>query len=124
MNRNHPWTRTARVGALLAVAAVLAAGCASRTQPSSPQQTQKVVPLDLSDAGQVVSVRVGDEILVTLGDQVRDSAWTVASYPKALLAVTSSDPRHGTFTFRAQAQGQGLVGFTRSGSCGPPARAV
>jgi hypothetical protein len=120
MNRNHPWTRTARVGALLAVAAMLAAGCASRTQPSSPQQTQKVVPLDLSDAGHVVSIHVGDEIIVTLGEQVRDSAWSVASYPKSLLAVTSSDPRHGTFTFRATALGQGLVGFTKSGRCGPP----
>jgi len=98
---------------------VLAAGCASRTQPSS-QQAPKVIPLDLADSGQVVSVHVGDEILVTLGEQVRDSAWTVASYPKSLLAVTSSDPRHGTFTFRARAEGQGQVGFTRTGSCGPP----
>ena len=121
MNRNRTLPRLARFGVPLGAVAILAAGCAARTTNSGPQAPgEKVVPVTLADQGRVVALQVGQEIQVSLGSPVRDYAWTVASYPRTILAIVSSDPKQGMFTFQARSKGQGLVGFTKTSRCGPP----
>jgi hypothetical protein len=111
----------ARFAIPLAAAAILAAGCASRTGAAGPGPSPtSIVPVTLSDQGKVISVQVGQVVQVSLGKPVAGYAWTVATYPHSILAIASSDPKQGTFTFRARSKGQGLVGFTKFGRCGPP----
>jgi hypothetical protein len=124
MNRNRTNPRIARFAvplALVAVGALLAAGCAARTTNRGPVgPAQRTTPLTLADRGKLVPLHVGDQIRVSLGDPGSGGAWTVASYPRPLLTITSSDPGHGLFTFQARSKGQGLVGFSLRGKCGPP----
>jgi hypothetical protein len=122
MNRNRTDLRTdqriARFAISLGLVAFLAAGCAARTTSGDHGVGQ--VPVSLADRGQTVTAQVGQVIRVSLGAPSNGGAWTLASYPKAMLSITSSDPERGQFTFQARAKGQGLVGFTLLGKCGPP----
>ena len=119
MNRNRTDARIARFAIPLALVAVLAAGCASRTTASG-DHAEGQVPVSLADRGKTVTAHVGEAIRVTLGSPANGGTWTLATYPRSMLDITSSDPEHGTFTFYARSKGQGLVGFSLLGLCGPP----
>ncbi len=118
MNRNRTDLRIARFAIPLAVVALLVAGCAKG--PVADHVPLKAVPVTLADKGQVVALHVGQEIQVSLGAPANGGAWTLATYPRSMLAVTATDPRSGQFTLQARSKGQGLVGFTLLGKCGPP----
>jgi hypothetical protein len=121
MNRNRTDARIARFAIPLAMVAVLVAGCAARSTTTGAQATGgEAVPVTLADKGQVVALHVGQEIQVSLGAPDNGGAWTLATYPRSMLAITATDPRSGLFTLRARSKGQGLVGFTLLGRCGPP----
>jgi hypothetical protein len=119
MNRNRTNARIARFAIPLAVVAALAAACAGHAVPDH-QQPGAAVSVGLDDKGQLVAVHVGQVIRVSLGTPSGGGAWTVATYPRSMLSVTSSDPERGVFTFQARSKGQGLVGFSLLGNCGPP----
>jgi hypothetical protein len=120
MNRNRTGARIARFAIPLAVMAIVTVGCASRTTPSVITEGQVPVPVSLADRGKTVTAHVGQVIRVSLGVPSTGGAWTLATYPRSVLDITSSDPEHGTFTFYARSKGQGLVGFSLLGLCGPP----
>src|SRR5436190_5760529 len=119
MDRNRTDPRIARFAIPLALVAVLAAGCAQRTTTAVTGQPHRV-SVDLSGRGKLVSAQVGQVITVSLGSPSKGGAWTVATYPRSMLSITSSDPERGKFTFQARGKGQGRVGFTLLGRCGPP----
>jgi len=123
MNRNRTHARIARFAIPLALVAVLGAGCAAGTTAAGPgaqAPRDTTVPVTLADKGQLVAVHVGQVIQVSLGAPADGGPWQVATYPRSMLAITSSDPERGLFTFQARSKGQGLVGFTLRGLCGPP----
>src|SRR6266566_4242043 len=119
MSRNRTDARIARFAIPLAVVALLLAGCA-KGPVADHVPLQKAVPVTLADKGQVVALQVGQEIQVSLGAPDNGGAWTLATYPRSMLAITATDPRSGLFTLRARSKGQGLMGFTLLGRCGPP----
>jgi|SRR5581483_1593956 hypothetical protein len=94
--------------------AVALTGCAR----ASTQVGSGTVTIRSSDAGSTVSVRVGDRVVVALGAPPRTARWTLAAYPRGVLALGSSNLEQGRFAFTAEAAGTGQVLVVMKTVCG------
>jgi hypothetical protein len=111
---------------LLGLFLALMAACGTAPGPAAPQ----VVEVGLSQAGQVVQVRVGDHIQVTLQDQFpvpgSSLVWRVSGAPAGVLALeseSSPSPRQGlgtrayTAEFVARSSGQAVLSAHGGTTC-------
>jgi hypothetical protein len=74
------------------------------------------VTLRLRDDGRTVSLREGDELVLSLGSPGRSAApsgpgsgWTLTSYPENAVDLVASDAAAGTFRLRAVHTSSGRI---------------
>jgi hypothetical protein len=90
--------------------ALLAAGCARATATRTPATIQ----LGVDDSGTTVSLHVGDRLVISLPPSPSPvpkvpPGWSLATYPKEALELTTNDPKNGHFEFVARAAGEGKI---------------
>jgi hypothetical protein len=118
--------RKALLGLLIGLV-LLGAGCAS--PPRSRGSNPRSVTVTLRDNGRTLSLRPGDELIVTLTEVRAGGAppaegpvWILREYPKTQLRL-NSDPRNGRFEFVAVAVGSGhLLATEVTDPCGKSLR--
>lgn len=92
-----------------------AAGSSTPARPSPG--TPAVHRLGPRDTGKTVTLAVGDRLVVELSDNRLAARWTVADYPRGVLATDLAAGAVGGFAFLARGPGSGPLVFARA-SCG------
>jgi hypothetical protein len=110
-----------RTFALLAVAGLLAGGCA-RLSGANTESGGSTITVTASDSGRTISLHVGDRLVVNLGPSFAGAAdgliRTSVQFPRDLLTMSPDKSKLGHWDFTAKAAGTGKVTVI-SAPCGP-----
>jgi hypothetical protein len=103
----------------LVVVLLLSSGCgpAPQNAPAPAAHERSPIVLGPKDAGHTLKIARGDRLMVVTGPRSKNFYWTLASYPRALLALRASDVPRGRYELAAVGQGKGTIVLRRVFAC-------